>query len=111
MVAAIPSSRIRLLLASAGAPALSRTARRDWSPSAESACAARFGDLVVIRPFQDVIERGVPTSSPTRGGRWDRVRTLILDITVAQPLAYEGGRAPASVRGPECLFGKLFTRA
>jgi hypothetical protein len=60
MVAAIPSSRIRLLLASAGPPVLSRMATRNWSPSAESACAARFGEFVVSRPFQDMIERGVP---------------------------------------------------
>jgi endoglucanase len=75
----------------------------------ESPYAARFGDFVVkkrrlgadnwgsdgegpaevTRPFQDMIAREFPHFEPYPWGRWDWVRTLILNITVAQPLAYE----------------------
>lgn len=75
----------------------------------ESPYAARFGDFVakkrrlgadnwgsdgegaaeVTRPFQDMIAREFPDFDPYPWGRRDWVRTLILNITVAQPLAYE----------------------
>jgi endoglucanase len=47
--------------------------------------------LVVTRPFQDRIAREFPDFEPCPRGRWGWVRTLIRNITVAQPLAYEGG--------------------
>jgi hypothetical protein len=47
------------------------------------------GEIEVTRPFQDMIAREFPTFEPYPWGRFDWVRTLILNITVAQPLAYE----------------------
>ncbi len=47
------------------------------------------GEIEVTRPFQDMIAREFPTFEPYPWGRFDWVRTLILNIAVAQPLAYE----------------------
>src|SRR5262249_35270073 len=75
----------------------------------DSPYLARFGDFVakknrlgadnwgsdgtgiaeVTGPFQDMIAREFPGFEPYPWGRFDWVRTLILNITVAQPLAYE----------------------
>lgn len=48
-----------------------------------------YGVAEVVRPFQDMIAREFPAFEPYPWGRFDWVRTLILNITVAQPLAYE----------------------
>ncbi|MFI6630694.1 glycoside hydrolase family 5 protein [Nonomuraea fuscirosea] len=75
----------------------------------DSAYLTRFGDFVakknrlgadqwgsdgrgvaeVTEPFQELIAREVPGFDPYPWGRFDWVRTLILNIAVAQPLAYE----------------------
>jgi endoglucanase len=75
----------------------------------DSAYLTRFGDFVakknrlgadnwgsdgqgvaeVTGPFQDMIAREFPDFEPYPWGRFDWVRTLILNIAVAQPLAYE----------------------
>jgi hypothetical protein len=47
------------------------------------------GVLEVTKPFQDMIAREFPGFAPYPWGRFDWVRTLILNIAVAQPLAYE----------------------
>jgi endoglucanase len=47
------------------------------------------GPAEVSVPFQQMIEREFPGFDPYPWGRWDWVRTLILNITVAQPLARE----------------------
>jgi endoglucanase len=47
------------------------------------------GVIEVTQPFQDMIAREFPSFEPYPWGRFDWVRTLILNITVAQPLAYE----------------------
>jgi endoglucanase len=43
----------------------------------------------VTGPFQDMMAREFPGFEPYPWGRWDWVRTLLLNITVAQPLAAE----------------------
>ncbi|MFG1706290.1 glycoside hydrolase family 5 protein [Nonomuraea sp. M3C6] len=75
----------------------------------DSAYLTRFGDFVakknrlgadqwgsdgqgvveVTEPFQAMIAREFPSFEPYPWGRFDWVRTLILNLTVAQPLAYE----------------------
>jgi endoglucanase len=47
------------------------------------------GLIEVTKPFQDMMAREFPDFAPYPWGRFDFVRTLILNITVAQPLAYE----------------------
>jgi len=47
------------------------------------------GPAEVTDAFQAMMAREFPTFDPYPWGRWDFVRTLILNITVAQPLAYE----------------------
>lgn len=47
------------------------------------------GIIEVTKPFQDMIAREFPDFNPYPWGRFDWVRTLILNLTVAQPLAYE----------------------
>jgi hypothetical protein len=47
------------------------------------------GIIEVTKPFQDMIAREFPGFDPYSWGRFDWVRTLILNLTVAQPLAYE----------------------
>ena len=46
------------------------------------------GIVEVTQPFQDMMDREFPDFDPYLG-RFDWVRTLLLNITVAQPLAYE----------------------
>ncbi|WP_212913349.1 glycoside hydrolase family 5 protein [Streptomyces sp. TS71-3] len=48
-----------------------------------------MGIAEVTRPFQDMMAREFPGFDPYPWGRFDWVRTLILNLTVAQPLAYE----------------------
>jgi aryl-phospho-beta-D-glucosidase BglC (GH1 family) len=48
-----------------------------------------LGIAEVTQPFQDMIAKEFPDFDPYPWGRFDWVRTLILNITVAQPLAYE----------------------
>jgi endoglucanase len=48
-----------------------------------------YGPIEVTKPFQDMMAREFPGFDPYPWGRFDFVRTLILNITVAQPLAYE----------------------
>jgi endoglucanase len=75
----------------------------------ESAYMQRFGDFVeqkrrlgadqwgsdgegpaeVTRPVQELVARECPNFDPYPWGRFDFVRTLLLNILVAQPLAYE----------------------
>lgn len=75
----------------------------------DSAYLRRFGDLVakkrrlgadawgtdgtepaeIVQPVQDLMAREFPDFDPYPWGRWDWVRTLLLTITVAQPLAEE----------------------
>jgi endoglucanase len=43
----------------------------------------------VTQPVQDLIEREFPNFNPYPWGRFDWVRTLLLNITIAQPLAEE----------------------
>jgi endoglucanase len=47
------------------------------------------GPAEVTGPFQDMMAREFPDFAPYPWGRWDWVRTLMLNITVAQPLAQE----------------------
>lgn len=47
------------------------------------------GVAEVTKPFQAMIEKEFPGFDPYPWGRFDWVRTLILNITVAQPLAQE----------------------
>jgi endoglucanase len=47
------------------------------------------GVTEVTQPFYDMMDREFPTFDPYPWGRFDWVRTLLLNITVAQPLAYE----------------------
>jgi endoglucanase len=75
----------------------------------ESAYRRRFGDFVakkmrlgadqwgsdgegvreVTRPVQDLMAREFPDFEPYPWGRFDWTRTLLLNIMIAQPLAYE----------------------
>jgi endoglucanase len=48
-----------------------------------------IGPVGATAPFQDMMEREFPAFDPYPWGRRDWVRTLILNITVAQPPAYE----------------------
>lgn len=48
-----------------------------------------LGIAEVTQPFQDMIAREFPTFDPYPWGRFDWVRTLLLNITVAQPLVDE----------------------
>ena len=43
----------------------------------------------VTQPVQDLIAREFPDFNPYPWGRFDWVRTLLLNITIAQPLAHE----------------------
>jgi endoglucanase len=43
----------------------------------------------VSQQFQDKLAQEFPSFNPYPWGRWDWARTLLLNITVAQPLAYE----------------------
>jgi len=47
------------------------------------------GVAEVTQPVQDLIAREFPDFDPYPWGRFDWVRTLLLNITIAQPLAYE----------------------
>ena len=47
------------------------------------------GNIEVTKPFQDMIAGEFPDFDPYPWGRFDWVRTLILNLAVAQPLAYE----------------------
>lgn len=47
------------------------------------------GVIEVTKPFQDMMAREFPDFDPYPWGRFDWVRTLVLNITVAQPLADE----------------------
>jgi endoglucanase len=47
------------------------------------------GVLEATKPFQDMIAREFPGFEPYPWGRFNWVRTLLLNIAVAQPLAYE----------------------
>ena len=47
------------------------------------------GVAEVTRPVQDLVARECPHFDPYPWGRFDWVRTLLLNILVAQPLAYE----------------------
>ncbi|AWS41636.1 glycoside hydrolase family 5 protein [Streptosporangium sp. 'caverna'] len=47
------------------------------------------GIIEVTKPFQDMIANEFPDFDPYPWGRFDWVRTLILNLAVAQPLAYE----------------------
>jgi hypothetical protein len=47
------------------------------------------GPAEVTGPFQELIAREFPGFDPYPWGRWDWVRTLLLTITVAQPLVQE----------------------
>jgi aryl-phospho-beta-D-glucosidase BglC (GH1 family) len=47
------------------------------------------GPREVTAPFQDLIAREFPDFDPYPWGRWDWVRTLLLTITIAQPLVQE----------------------
>lgn len=47
------------------------------------------GPAEVTRPVQDLVANEIPGFDPYPWGRWDWVRTLLLTITVAQPLAGE----------------------
>jgi endoglucanase len=59
-----------------------RLAADQWGSDGE-------GVVEVTRPFQELMAREFPTFDPYPWGRWDWVRTLMLNLTVAQPLAYE----------------------
>jgi endoglucanase len=59
-----------------------RLAADQWGSDGE-------GVVEATRPFQELIAREFPTFDPYPWGRWDWVRTLLLNIAVAQPLAYE----------------------
>ena len=43
----------------------------------------------VTQPIQDLVERQAPDFDPLPWGRFDFVRTLVLNITLAPPLAGE----------------------
>ena len=47
------------------------------------------GVAEVTQPVQDLIAREFPDFNPYPWGRFDWVRTLLLNITIAQPLAHE----------------------
>ncbi|MEO3808291.1 cellulase family glycosylhydrolase [Sphaerisporangium sp. B11E5] len=47
------------------------------------------GVAEVTKPFYEMIDKEFPTFDPYPWGRFDWVRTLLLNLTVAQPLAYE----------------------
>jgi len=47
------------------------------------------GVVEVTRPVQDLIAREAPEFDPYPWGRWDWVRTLLMTITLAQPLVHE----------------------
>ena len=47
------------------------------------------GPAEVTDPFQEMMAREFPAFDPYPWGRWDFTRTLLLNLTVAQPLAYE----------------------
>jgi hypothetical protein len=75
----------------------------------DSAYLTHFGDLVakkkrlgtdswgtdgsqpteIVQPVQDLVAREFPDFDPYPWGRWDWVRTLLLTIMLAQPLAEE----------------------
>jgi endoglucanase len=57
--------------------------------AADSWGSDRVGPAEVTVPFQEMMAREFPDFDPYPWGRWDWVRTLMLNITVAQPLAYE----------------------
>jgi endoglucanase len=59
-----------------------RLAADQWGTNGE-------GPREVTRPVQDLIAREFPTFDPYPWGRFDWVRTLLLNITFAQPLADE----------------------
>jgi hypothetical protein len=48
-----------------------------------------IGVAEVTQPVQDLIAREFPDFDPYPWGRSDWVRTLLLNITIAQPLAHE----------------------
>ena len=48
-----------------------------------------IGMAEVTQPVQDLFEREFPSFDPYPWGRFDWVRTLLLNITLAQPLAHE----------------------
>jgi endoglucanase len=48
-----------------------------------------IGPADVTQPVQDLIEREFPDFDPYPWGRFDWVRTLLLNITFAQPLAHD----------------------
>ncbi|MDQ1290182.1 MAG: endoglucanase [Actinomycetota bacterium] len=48
-----------------------------------------WGDREATAPFYAMMDREFPAFEPYPWGRFDFVRTLILNIAVAQPLAYE----------------------
>ena len=48
-----------------------------------------IGVAEVTQPVQDLIAREFPDFDPYPWGRFDWVRTLLLNITIAQPLAHE----------------------
>jgi endoglucanase len=48
-----------------------------------------IGVAEVTKPVQDLIAREFPAFDPYPWGRLDWVRTLLLNITIAQPLAHE----------------------
>jgi aryl-phospho-beta-D-glucosidase BglC (GH1 family) len=59
-----------------------RLAADSWGSDGE-------GPIEVTRPFQELIAREFPRFDPYPWGRWGWVRTLLLNITVAQPLIGE----------------------
>ena len=59
-----------------------RLAADAWGSDAE-------GPVEVSRPVQDLVANEIPGFDPYPWGRWDWVRTLLLTITVAQPLVGE----------------------
>ncbi|MEO3875797.1 cellulase family glycosylhydrolase [Nonomuraea sp. B12E4] len=89
----------------------------------DSAYLTRFGDFVakknrlgadqwgsdgqgvveVTEPFQNMIAREFPGFEPYPWGRFDWVRTLILNLTVAQPLAYEYAELFRGLRDDELI--------
>ena len=48
-----------------------------------------IGPAEVTQPVQDLIAREFPDFDPYPWGRFDWVRTLLLNITFAQPLAHD----------------------
>ena len=57
------------------------------------------GVAEVTQPVQDLIAQEFPDFDPYPWGRFDWVRTLLLNITIAQPLAYEQTRG-VRLHGP-----------